>query len=61
FDGEVDDIIDINTITHILASGDCRDVLVLQDCCPDAHVINVESLDACLSHGEKLNTDVYKL
>ena len=52
---------DSNTTTHILASGDCRDILALQDTCPNAHVINIEWLDACLSQGTKLNTDTYKL
>ncbi|CAF0884246.1 unnamed protein product [Adineta ricciae] len=61
FNGEVDEITDVNTTTHILTTGDCRDVLALQDCCPDAHVINIEWLDACITHGKILNIDTYKL
>ena len=52
---------DSNTTTHILASGDCRDILALQDACPNARIINIEWLDACVSQGANVNTDIYEL
>jgi len=61
FDGEVDEIADSDTTTHILASGNCRDVLALQDACPNARVVNIEWLDACVSQETRLNTDIYEL
>jgi len=61
FDGEINETTDPSTTTHILASGGCRDILALQDACPNARVINIEWLDACVSHGEKLDTDIYQL
>jgi hypothetical protein len=61
FDGEVDETADSDTTTHILTPGNCRDVLALQDACPNARVINIEWLDACVSQGTKLNTDIYEL
>jgi hypothetical protein len=47
FDGEVDEIADSDTSTHILTLGNCCDVLALHD--------------ACVSQGTKLNTDIYEL
>lgn len=61
YNGEVNDKADSQSTTHILTSGDCRDILALQDACPNARVINVEWLDACISQGTKLNTDLYEL
>jgi len=61
FDGEVNEKADSNTTTHILASGNCQDVLALQDACPNARVINIEWLDACVSQRTRLNTDIYEL
>jgi len=61
FDGEINETADPDTTTHILASGNCRDILALQDACPNARVINIEWLDACVSHGTRLNTDIYEL
>ncbi|CAF0836864.1 unnamed protein product [Adineta steineri] len=61
FDGEINETTNVKTTTHILALGDCQDVLALQDACPNAHVINIEWLDACISHGKKINTDIYEL
>jgi len=61
FDGEVNETADSNTTTHILTSGNCRDILALQDACPNARVINIEWLDACISHGTSLSTDNYEL
>ncbi|CAF4255551.1 unnamed protein product, partial [Rotaria magnacalcarata] len=45
FDGDVDEKADSNTTTHILASGECRDVLALKDACPNALIVNIEWLD----------------
>jgi hypothetical protein len=61
FNGEVDHVADSNTTTHILVPGDCRDILALQDACPDARVVNIEWLDACISQGTRVNTDIYEL
>ncbi|CAF3617419.1 unnamed protein product [Rotaria sordida] len=61
FDGDVNEIADSNATTHILAPGNCQDILALQDACPNARVINIEWLDACVSQGTRLNTDSYEL
>ncbi|CAF5065838.1 unnamed protein product, partial [Rotaria magnacalcarata] len=61
FDGDVDEKADSNTTTHILASGECRDVLALKDACPNALIVNIEWLDVCVSQGKKLQTDIYEL
>ncbi|CAF3435055.1 unnamed protein product [Rotaria sp. Silwood1] len=61
FDGDIDETADANTTTHILAAGNCQDILALQDACPNARVINIEWLDACISNGTRLNTDIYEL
>ena len=51
----------MQTTTHIVAVGNCRDRLALQDACPKARVVNVEWLDACLIHEKRLETDTYEL
>lgn len=61
FGGDIDSTADSNTTTHILAPGDCTDVLALQDACPSARIVNVEWLDVCVSEGKRLNTDNYQL
>lgn len=61
FDGDIDETVDTDTTTHILVPGNCRDILALQDTCPKARVINIEWLDACVSHGAKLGTDTYEM
>ncbi|CAF3662859.1 unnamed protein product [Rotaria socialis] len=61
FDGDVDEKADSNTTTHILTSGECRDVLALKDACSNALIVNVEWLDVCVSQGRKLHTDIYEL
>ncbi|CAF4224092.1 unnamed protein product, partial [Rotaria sp. Silwood2] len=61
FDGDVNETADPDTITHILAAGNCQDILALRDACPNACVINIEWLDACISQGTRLNTDIYEL
>lgn len=61
FDGQVDRTADAQTTTHIVAVGNCRDRLALQDACPKARVVNVEWLDACLTHEKLLETDTYEL
>ena len=61
FDGQVDQTADAHTTTHIVAVGNCRDRLALQDACPKARVVNVEWLDACLTHEKRLETDTYEL
>lgn len=61
FNGEVNEKADSDITTHILVSGDCRDILALQDACPNAWVINVEWLDACISQGTKVDTENYEL
>ena len=61
FNGQVDDIADPETTTHIIANGNCRDVLALKDACPSAHIVNIEWLDACISNGQRLDTNSYEL
>lgn len=61
YDGHVDPIIDPNTTTHILTTSNCHDLLALQDACPQASILNIEWLDACLTNQSKLNPDPYKL
>lgn len=61
FNGDVNDKADSHTTTHILASGDCREISALQDACPNARVINVEWLDACISQGTMVDTKNYQL
>ena len=61
FDGHVDEIADPRTTTHILVTGDCQDIIALHDVCPKAHVVNIEWLDACVTHEKCLDTNIYEL
>lgn len=61
FDGHVDEVADPKTTTHILTLGDCPDKLALQDSCPKARIVNIEWLDACVTHEQQLGTDKYEL
>jgi len=60
FDGQIDSTIDSNTTTHILTTSNCHDQLALQDACPQASILNIEWLDACITNQTKLNPDPYK-
>ena len=61
YDGNVDDVIDSHRTTHILTTGTCSEILALHDASPQARVVNIEWLDACVTEDKRLNTDIYEL